>query len=78
MPRYAGYRIHRGKGKLYILQTRNGKRAKPRSVAVDMVNEGDKHEALLRVDAEQINQLLHRQIDSSFRFSPLPAAAIRA
>ncbi|MBC7075305.1 MAG: pyruvate, phosphate dikinase [Syntrophomonadaceae bacterium] len=57
------------KGKLYMLQTRNGKRTAKASVkvAVDMVNEGliSIEEALLRVDAEQINQLLHRQIDGS-------------
>lgn len=57
------------KGKLYMLQTRNGKRTTRAAVkvAVDMVNEGliSKEEALLRVDPEQINQLLHRQIDTS-------------
>ena len=57
------------RGQLYILQTRNGKRTTRAAVkiAVDMVNEGliSKEEALLRVEAEQINQLLHRQIDSS-------------
>lgn len=57
------------KGKLYMLQTRNGKRTARAAVkvAVDMVHEGliSKDEALLRVDPEQINQLLHRQIDAS-------------
>jgi pyruvate,orthophosphate dikinase len=57
------------KGKLYMLQTRSGKRTTRAAVkvAVDMVNEGliSKEEALLRVDPEQINQLLHRQIDTS-------------
>lgn len=57
------------KGTLYMLQTRNGKRTTRAAVkvAVDMVNEGliTKDEALLRVDPEQINQLLHRQIDVS-------------
>jgi len=56
------------KGKLYMLQTRSGKRtaAAAIKVAVDMVREGliTREEALLRVDANQINQLLHRQIDS--------------
>ncbi|NLB53570.1 MAG: pyruvate, phosphate dikinase [Syntrophomonadaceae bacterium] len=56
------------KGKLYMLQTRNGKRTAKAAVkiAVDMVNEGiiNIEEALLRLDANQINQLLHRQIDS--------------
>lgn len=57
------------KGKLYMLQTRNGKRTTRAAVkvAVDMVQEGliTKEEALLRVEADQINQLLHRQIDPS-------------
>ncbi len=55
------------KGKLYMLQTRTGKRTARAAVkiAYDMVNEGliTKKEALLRVDPEQLNQLLHRQID---------------
>ncbi|HHW61033.1 MAG TPA: pyruvate, phosphate dikinase [Syntrophomonadaceae bacterium] len=63
------------KGKLYILQTRNGKRTTRAAVkiAVDMVNEGliSKEEALLRVEAEQINQLLHRQIDTSANVQPV-------
>ncbi|NLW90526.1 MAG: pyruvate, phosphate dikinase [Syntrophomonadaceae bacterium] len=63
------------KGKLFMLQTRNGKRTARASVrvAVDMVNEGliTLDEALLRVDAEQINQLLHRQIDPGVKLSPI-------
>ena len=63
------------KGTLYILQTRGGKRTARASVkvAVDMVNEGliSKEEALLRVDAEQINQLLHRQVDNSVKLDPI-------
>ena len=55
------------RGKLYMLQTRNGKRTARAAVkaAVDMVAEGliNREEALLRVEAEQIDQLLHRQID---------------
>ncbi|MEK7403698.1 MAG: pyruvate, phosphate dikinase [Acidobacteriota bacterium] len=51
------------KGKLYMLQTRNGKRTGPAAVkiAVDMVNEGliSKQEAVLRVDPQQLDQLLH-------------------
>ncbi|MGE5644992.1 MAG: pyruvate, phosphate dikinase [Acidobacteriota bacterium] len=50
-------------GKLYMLQTRNGKRTGPAAVkiAVDMANEGliDKKEAVLRVDPMQLDQLLH-------------------
>ncbi len=50
-------------GTLYMLQTRNGKRTGPAAVkiAVDMVGEGliDKKEAVLRVDPQQLDQLLH-------------------
>jgi len=63
------------KGILYMLQTRNGKRTARASVkiAVDMVNEGliSMEEALLRVDAEQLNQLLHRQIDTSVQLEAI-------
>jgi len=55
------------KGKLYMLQTRNGKRTGLAAVktAVDMVNEKfiTQDEALLRVDANQLNQLLHKRLD---------------
>ncbi|MEN6411353.1 MAG: pyruvate, phosphate dikinase [Veillonellales bacterium] len=57
------------KGKLYMLQTRNGKRTAQAAVKVahDMVDEGliSKTEALLMVEPDQLVQLLHRQIDSS-------------
>lgn len=63
------------KGTLYMLQTRNGKRTAKASVkvAVDMVNEGllNIEEALQRVDPEAINQLLHRQIDTSVQLEPI-------
>ena len=56
-------------GKLYMLQTRNGKRTGPAAVriAVDMVHEGllSKKEALLRVEPEQLNQMLHPVLDES-------------
>ncbi|MBC7337065.1 MAG: pyruvate, phosphate dikinase, partial [Clostridia bacterium] len=55
------------KGRLYMLQTRTGKRTARAAVriAVEMVREGliSKEEALLRVDPDQLNQLLHRRID---------------
>jgi pyruvate,orthophosphate dikinase len=55
------------KGKLYILQTRNGKRTGLAAVkiAVDLVNEKllTKEEAIMKVDPNQINQLLHKRID---------------
>ncbi|HOO38560.1 MAG TPA: pyruvate, phosphate dikinase [Deltaproteobacteria bacterium] len=54
-------------GNLWMLQTRTGKRTAAAAVktAVDMVDEGliTKEEAVLRVDPEQIDQLLHPQID---------------
>ena len=57
------------KGKLYILQTRNGKRTALSSIkiAVDMVNEGliTKEEAILKVSPNQIEQLLHPRLDPS-------------
>lgn len=57
-------------GKLYILQTRTGKRTAQAAirVAVEMEKEGiiDRNTALLRVDPDQLNQLLHRRIDDKF------------
>jgi pyruvate,orthophosphate dikinase len=54
-------------GKLYMLQTRNGKRTGPAAVriAVDMVNEGliGKKEGVQRVDPQQLDQLLHPVLD---------------
>jgi pyruvate,orthophosphate dikinase len=53
--------------KLYMLQTRTGKRtaASALQIAVDMVDEGliDKKEAVLRVQPEQLDQLLHPRLD---------------
>lgn len=58
------------RGKLFILQTRTGKRTAGAAIqiAVDMVEEGiiDRKTALLRVDPDQLNQLLHRRIDDTF------------
>jgi pyruvate,orthophosphate dikinase len=55
------------RGTLYMLQTRNAKRTAHAAVkvAVDLVHEGvlTKEEALLRIDPESLDQLLHRQID---------------
>lgn len=54
-------------GKLYLLQTRTGKRTAQAAlkIAVDMVEEGiiTKEEAILRIEPNQLNQLLHRRID---------------
>ena len=55
------------RGKLYILQTRNGKRTASAAVriAMDMLHEGliDAETAVSRVAPEQVEQLLHPQID---------------
>ena len=54
-------------GKLYLLQTRNGKRtaAAALKVARDLVAEGviTKEEALMRIEPAQLDQLLHEAID---------------
>ena len=56
-------------GKLYMLQTRNGKRtaAAALKVAVDMVKEGliTKDDALMMVDPKQLDDLLHPQFDAA-------------
>ena len=55
-------------GKLYILQTRNGKRTANAAlkIAVDMVKEGliTKQEAILKIEPKQLEQLLHPNFDS--------------
>ena len=55
------------KGKLFMLQTRTGKRTAQAAinVAVDLVNEGkiSKDEAILRIEPNQLNQLLHPTFD---------------
>ena len=62
------------RGKLWMLQTRNGKRtaAAAIKIAVDMANEGliSKKEALMRVTPDNVNSLLHPQFD--------PAAKVAA
>lgn len=54
-------------GKLFMLQTRNGKRTAQAAlkIAVDLVNEGmiTKEEALLKVEPKQLDQLLHPNFD---------------
>ncbi len=54
-------------GHLFMLQTRNGKRTAHAAlkIAVDMVNEGliTKEEALLKVDPNTLDQLLHKTFD---------------
>ena len=55
-------------GKLYFLQTRNGKRTAPAAIkiACDLVDEGqiDEQEAVLRIEAKSLDQLLHPMFDS--------------
>ncbi|HEX3026189.1 MAG TPA: pyruvate, phosphate dikinase, partial [Clostridia bacterium] len=55
------------KGKLYMLQTRNGKRtaAAALKIAVDLVAEGmlTKEQALLKVEPKQLDSVLHPQFD---------------
>jgi len=55
------------KGKLFMLQTRNGKRTAKAAIkiAVDMVKEGliDEKTAVLRVQPSQLDQLLHPSLD---------------
>ncbi|PRR77231.1 Pyruvate, phosphate dikinase [Clostridium liquoris] len=55
-------------GKLYFLQTRNGKRTAQAAlkISVDMVNEGliTKEEAILKVDPKQLDALLHPNFDA--------------
>ncbi len=54
-------------GKLYFLQTRNGKRTAPAAIkiACDLVDEGQitEEEAVLRIEAKSLDQLLHPTFD---------------
>jgi pyruvate,orthophosphate dikinase len=63
------------RGRLWMLQTRNGKRTGPAAVkvAVDMVREGliDEREAVLRVPAGDLDQLLHKMIDPKAKVNVL-------
>ncbi len=55
-------------GKLYMLQTRNGKRTAVAAlkIAIDLVKEGmiDEKEAVLRIDPKQLDALLHPQFNA--------------
>jgi pyruvate,orthophosphate dikinase len=63
------------RGKLFMLQTRSGKRTAEAAVkiAVDMVRERliTKREAVLRVEPGQVDQLLHRRIDPKAKVNVL-------
>jgi pyruvate, orthophosphate dikinase len=59
-------------GVLFILQTRTGKRTAPAAlqIAVDLVEEGliDREQAVARIEAGQLDQLLHPMIDPNARY----------
>jgi len=61
--------------KLWLLQTRNGKRTGRAAVriAVDMVDEGliDERTAVTRVEPEQLEQLLHPMVDPKVKAEPI-------
>ena len=63
------------RGKLFLLQTRTGKRTAAAAVriATEMVDEGmiTQRDAVLRVPADQLDQLLHPVIDPSVRATPI-------
>jgi len=70
------------RGKLWMLQTRNGKRTAKAivKIAVDMANEGliGKDEAVLRVGPEQVDALLHPQFDDKAKKAAEGAGAFFA
>ncbi len=70
------YTIERGK--LYILQTRSGKRtaAAATKIAVDLVKEGmiSKEEAVMMIDPKQLDALLHPQFDAAALKKTTPIA----
>jgi len=66
------------RGKLFMLQTRNGKRtaAAALKIAVDLVNEGmvTKEEAILKVDPKQLDALLHENFEPKALKAATPIA----
>ncbi len=66
------------RGKLYMLQTRNGKRTSQAAlkIAVDLVREGlcTKEEALLKIDPKSLDSLLHPQFDAAALKKAKPVA----
>lgn len=66
-------------GKLYMLQTRNGKRtaAAALKIACDLVNEGmiTEKEAVLMIDPKQLDALLHPQFDTAALKAATPIGA---
>ena len=70
-------------GKLYILQTRSGKRTAPAAmqIASDLVDNGviSKEEAVLRIEAKSLDQLLHPGFDpEALKAGHLLASALPA
>ena len=70
-------------GKLFMLQTRNGKRTAKAAlkIAVDLVNEGmiSKEEALLKIEPKQLDQLLHPNFgDASLKAAKVIATGLAA
>ena len=67
------------KGKLYMLQTRNGKRtaAAALKIACDLVSEGliTKEEALLQIDPKALDSLLHPQFEPAALKAAKPIGA---
>lgn len=63
------------RGKLFILQTRSGKRTAPAAIriAADMVVEGflTKEQALLRILPSHLEQLVYKQMDPKFKGKPV-------
>jgi len=63
------------KGRLFLLQTRSGKRTATATlrVVVDLVKEGriTREEALMRVQPSHLEQLVHRQIDPAYETRPI-------
>jgi pyruvate,orthophosphate dikinase len=63
------------RGRLWMLQTRNGKRTGPAAVrmAVEMVSEGliDEQAAVLRIPAGDLDQLLHKMVDPKAKLKVL-------
>ncbi len=63
------------RGTLFLLQTRTGKRTTPAAlrIATEMVSEGliDQHEAVRRVQPNQLDQLLHPVISPTVRAKPI-------
>jgi len=63
------------RGKLYMLQTRNGKRTASAAirVAVELFHEGviTKEEAVMRIEPDQLEHLLHRRMDTDAKLQVL-------